>query len=355
MTIHWGVFWTRTRKHLKTCWLITAGIVTLYVVLIRPQERNPGIASSRATGLASSQAGWEPLGLWRQASMLHSIAPMPMLQKGAMGGVPQSMSLHRARLVADADKSSGNDEASTDRKLVRTATLNFVVKSTTQVSEKIIRLVDNAGGYLVTSQVSGGEDAPYASLVIRVPAAKFEEVRGQIRALGLRIDDESVGAEDVTRQYVDDDARLRNLRAQEQQYLDILRKAATVKDTLDVSEKLNEVRGAIEEKQAEFAALSRQVETVAINITLHTEADAQVFGLHWRPLYQLKIAAREGLTGLGDYVASMTYFIFYLPTLVLWLFTIVAGAAVVWRILRWTGRVFFGRSRIVLRQGGAAQ
>jgi hypothetical protein len=129
--------------------------------------------------------------------------------------------------------------------------------------------------------------------------------------------------------------------AQEQQYLGILRKAATVKDTLEVSDKLNEVRGAIEERQAEFEALSKQVETVAINITLRAEADAQVFGLNWRPLYQLKIAAREGLDGFGEYAASMTAFAFYLPTILLWLFTILAGAAVGWRILKWAARILF--------------
>jgi len=70
------------------------------------------------------------------------------------------------------------------------------------------------------------------------------------------------------------------------------------------------IRGAIEERQAEFEALSKQVETVAINITAAPEVDAQVFGLNWRPLYQLKIAAREGLDGLADYAASMTAFVF---------------------------------------------
>jgi hypothetical protein len=178
-------------------------------------------------------------------------------------------------------------------------------------------------------------------LNIRVPADKFGEVRAQIRKLGLRVESESIDAQDVTKQYVDQEARLRNLRAQEQQYLGVLRKAATVKDTLEVSDKLNEVRGAIEERQAEFEALSKQVETVAINITLQAEADAQVFGLNWRPMYQLKIAAREGLDGFGEYAASMTAFVFYLPTILLWLFTILAGAAVGWRTLKWAARRLF--------------
>ena len=197
----------------------------------------------------------------------------------------------------------------------------------------------------MNSQVSGNDEASFASVSIRVPAEKFTEVREQIRSLGTRVEGENVDSEDVTKQYVDDDARLRNLRAQEEQYLQILHRAATVKDTLEVSEKLNEIRGAIEEKQAEFSALSKQVESVAINVMMRAEADAQVFGLHWRPLYQLKSAAREGLEGVGTYVASMIFFAFYVPTIVLWLFSILAIAAIVWRILRWAITVFFGATR----------
>lgn len=64
---------------------------------------------------------------------------------------------------------------------------------------------------------------------------------------------------------MDQAARLRNLRVQESQYLGILKRAQTVKDTLEISEKLNEVCAQIEQ-QAEFEALSKQVETVAFTI-----------------------------------------------------------------------------------------
>ena len=238
-------------------------------------------------------------------------------------------------------RAGGEENSSEDRRLVRTESLGIIVKTPAETAEKIIKIGQGAGGFLVTSNVNGGADATSASLSIRVPAEDFDEVRAKIRKLSLRVESESIDAQDVTKQYVDQEARLRNLRAQEQQYLGILRKAATVKDTLEVSDKLNEVRGAIEERQAEFEALSKQVETVAINITLRAEADAQVFGLNWRPLYQLKIAAREGLDEFGEYAASMTTFVFYLPTILLWLFTILAGAAVGWRILRWAARRLF--------------
>jgi hypothetical protein len=50
-----------------------------------------------------------------------------------------------------------------------------------------------------------------------VPVARFAEVGAKIRKLGLRVESEQMEAEDVTRQYVDQQARLRNLRAQEAQ------------------------------------------------------------------------------------------------------------------------------------------
>ena len=163
-------------------------------------------------------------------------------------------------------------------------------------------------------------------------------MRSGIRKLGIRVENESFEAQDVTRAYVDQEARLRSLRAQETQYLEIMKRAVSVKDTLEVSEKLSEVRGQIEQQQAEFNALSKQVETVAISMSLHTEADVSVFGLNWKPLYQLKMSARDGVLALSTYVAAMAAFLFYLPAMLLWLATILAGAAVGWRVLKWAGR-----------------
>lgn len=346
MAICWGTFSIKSKKALRIGWLITAGLFAFYIGFVQPRERYRSVASERSTGLAATAGLWTPVSLWRQSLIIPRMAQEKLLDQDVVGDLPNAARVRSAAMTTyiDANRSSGGgggEEGSSDRKLVRTANLGLIVRSPAQCSEKIIQLAQAAGGFLVSSQVSGNTDLPSASLTIRVPAARFEQVRSKIRALALRFDSESVDAQDVTKQYVDEAARLRNLRAEEQQYLSILRKAATVKDTLEVSDKLNEVRGAIEERQAEFEALSKQIETVAININLRAETDAQVFGLRWRPLYQLKVSAREGLDGIGDYVSSMAAFVFYLPTILLWMFTIIAFAAIGWRILRLAVRVFF--------------
>jgi len=51
-----------------------------------------------------------------------------------------------------------------------------------------------------------------------------------------------------------------------------MKSAAKVQDMLEVSRKLSEVRGEIEQQQAEFATLSKQVETVALTLALRGRA-----------------------------------------------------------------------------------
>ena len=59
MEIPWGGFWQKSRNRLKAGWLITAGLVAIYLGAVEPMNRMKGISSSRATGLAAS-ADWQP-------------------------------------------------------------------------------------------------------------------------------------------------------------------------------------------------------------------------------------------------------------------------------------------------------
>ena len=349
----WRAFWT-SGKNLRNGWLAAIGLAALYVGAIRPYDIPRGIDNSRATGLAADNSTVGPLGYWRQARVFHQLGVSR--ERGALGvvgGLPGGIARGKrgpvqATVFLSAPQSLGQpqdaatEDVDKDRKIVRTSSLELVVAKPAEAAEKIRALAERVGGFLVSSEIRGDQDISGGSLTIRVPAARFEDARSEIRKLGLRVESERIEAQDVTRQYVDQGANLRNLRAEEGQYLAILKQAKTVKDTLEVSEKLSAVRGQIEQQQAEFDALSKQTETVTITVSLRAEAEARVFGLNWRPLYQTKLALRDGLDGVATYVSTMIAIVFFLPTIILWLVTIVIVCAVGWKTLRWVGRRFFG-------------
>ena len=328
MKVTQGALWLGGRKWLKTGWLIAAFLVAVYGGVIRPSRAFRGIAMQKTAALAAIERN------------RHWLVPLPQsvdnatLAAGIVGGVPGRVVSRSVPMMTYLPSDS-----LAERRLVRTSSIDLLVKSPAESAEKIRSLTEHVGGFLVKLQTNGAQDATNATLTIRVPVARFAEVGAEIRKLSLRLEGEQMEAEDVTRQYVDQQARLRNLHAQETQYLIILKLAKTVKDTLEVSEKLNGVRGEVEQQQAEFEALSKQVETVAVTVSLHSEAEANLFGLNWRPLYELKLAAMQGLEGLADYATAMFSLVFYLPAILLWLATILAGAALGWKILRLAARM----------------
>jgi hypothetical protein len=218
--------------------------------------------------------------------------------------------------------------------------MSMVVEHPAEVADKIAALAEGLGGYVETAE-SAGNNATTGTLTIRIPAARFDLAKTEIRELGIRIESENIGAQDVTRQYVDQDANLRNLKAEETQYLGIMKQAATVQDMLAVSEQLSNVRGQIERQQAEFNTLSQQIETVSIAISLRTEAEAQVLGLNWRPRYQLRMALRDGLEGVANYATAMIGILFYLPAVLLWLVTTLGVVVVGVKMFRRAGRKWF--------------
>lgn len=240
------------------------------------------------------------------------------------------------KTIPAAPASSQALDATTGRKMIRTASVEMIVQNPAEMADSITKIAEGMGGYLVSADV--GQNSTAAILTIRVPAARFDEARAQIRGLGLKVESEKVDAQDVTQQYVDQGATLRNLRAEEAQYLTILKQALTVKDLLAVDEKLSDVRGQIEQQQAEFNALSQQVETVAITISLRTQAEAQIFGLNWRPLYQLKLAMRDGLESVATYASAIITILFDLPAILLWIGTIYLVGLGGWKGVRWAGR-----------------
>jgi hypothetical protein len=330
------------KKQHNLWWIALAGMAAMIIVATGRMNLQK---SQLAENIAEKVAGRTTENYAREYA---ARAPAVNVDKARVHGVElTSLSIAQTEPLPNAPAQPGMD-----RKMVRTSSVDLIVRKPAEVAEKIRGLAEGMGGFLVSSEVSGGTDAGSGSLTIRVPAARFEEARAEIRKLGLKVEREKVEVQDVTRQYVDDDANLRNLRAEETQYLAILKQAHTVKDTLEVSEKLSGVRGEIEQQQAEFDALSKQIETVAITVSLRAEAQAQVFGLHWRPLYEMKLALRDGLDAVASYGVAMISIVFYLPAMLLWIVTIVVGGAVGWKLLRWVARVFFAWPRRTVVQNG---
>jgi hypothetical protein len=206
------------------------------------------------------------------------------------------------------------------RLIIRTADLTLVVKDTQEALDALTRLADEFGGFVVSSSASrAAEDALQGSVTLRVEAARFDEALARIRALAIEVRSESVRGEDVTAEYVDLDARLRNLEAAEAQLQQILKQATSTEDVLAVYRELTNLRSQIEQVKGRMKYLSQSAALATITVTLIPDALAQPIQVGgWQPAGVIRDALQALISALQG-----------LATIAIWLVIVVAPMALI--------------------------
>ena len=154
-----------------------------------------------------------------------------------------------------------------DRKIVQSTSVDMGVKEVGREFQEIIRIATTAGGFVATSSFSKVDDQTVADLTVRVPNAGYQDVLAQIRGKG-DVTNETSDANDVTEEYTDLSARLRTLQATEQRYLELLAVAKDVNDILTVQDRLDSVRGQIEQVQGRINLLDHLTDLATITVHL---------------------------------------------------------------------------------------
>lgn len=316
--------WKANRHWVAGGFLLSTGLFLLFMYITWRDEQR-GIAEQRATGLAAPA---EPTNVWAFARL--SSAPMAATAKGKqfLPGVE-----------------------SADRQIVRTGKLDIAVADPLRAAEQLREIATRLSGF-VSSSTASGTDARTrsATVALRVPASRFNDARAEIRSIASSIERDSIEARDVTREVVDQEAALRNYKAEEAQYLQILKRAAAVKDVLEVTAKLADVRGRIDKLDAEMRLLRHEVQLALLETNITPDTDAQVFGIPWRPLYRAKMSFREALAGLTSYMDEMLALVLKLPVIVLWAVTVVALIKLGWIVFRRIVLLFFPGAPVFSRE-----
>jgi hypothetical protein len=207
-----------------------------------------------------------------------------------------------------------------DRKIVKEASITLEVEDIARAMDEVAEMADELSGYVVSSYEHEYEWGVSGHISIRVPVEEFEEALVRLRQLAVAVPYETTTARDVTEEYVDLEAQLRNLQATEAQYLVLLEKAETVEDMLKVQKELSSVRGQIEQIEGRMKYLEQTSETSLIEVSLQ---ETQGLTEPWSASAALQSAVR-GLTTFGRGLATVLIWLgifcwAWVPPLVIWL------------------------------------
>ncbi len=155
-----------------------------------------------------------------------------------------------------------------DRMIVRTGNIYLVVEDVVIAIDRITTFTDEFEGYVVSSRSWKEGERLIGDITIRVPAERYTDAVDALRDMAVEVISESSSSQDVTEEYVDLQAKLRNLEASEEQLLKLMEKATKVEEILSVQQELSKTRGEIEQTKGRMEYLERTSATSLIEIHL---------------------------------------------------------------------------------------
>ena len=154
-----------------------------------------------------------------------------------------------------------------NRIIVRTVDMGIIVPDVPRAAEEILATTRNYGGWQVTSDRSRTHRA---SLAVRVPAERLDEFVDSVREMSERVEYETSNSQDVTDQYVDNEARLNGLRRTEERLFEFLERAGNIEDALNVQRELAAIQLEMEAIEGRLRFLSQTAAFSLVNLSLTT-------------------------------------------------------------------------------------
>lgn len=242
------------------------------------------------------------------------------------------------RVVKEGAGRSGSDLGSaSEQMIIRTVNMTVVVKDTDETLEALRSLVKNYEGYFADSYRWLVNDQPYARVTLRVPAGSLDEVLQTVRGMVIKVQEENISGQDVTEEYVDLQARLRNLEATEKELLALLTEVrenrGKAEDILKIHRELTSIRGQIESLKGRKQYLERMTAMATLHIEIRPKEAPRplVEKAKWSPLVTISKALRSFINLFQVLLDLIIYVLIFSPYVLI-------PVIVIWLLVRWIRR-----------------
>lgn len=245
-------------------------------------------------------------------SSLQLGAPMNagIAQRGEMNIMPQTADYAPAPEV-------------TDRMVIQNSDLSLLVKNVRESIDAIISTTSQMGGYMVDSSLSSPGESPSGTITIRVPAKDLSKMLEFLRGHAIKVVSENLTGQDVTDQYVDNEARLLTLERTKTKFEDIFNRAVEISDITNLQQQILSVQSQIDAVKGQQLYLQKNAEMARVTIYLSTDELALPYAPQdsWRPGVIYKLAVRSLIVHfrvLAEWFIWIgVYSIIWIPALIL--------------------------------------
>jgi hypothetical protein len=234
--------------------------------------------------------------------------PVTMMEEIAPPPPPAS---YRSRVEKDSEPMG-------EQKLIKTSYLTVEVANYDLARVQVDSIISLHKAWISVENMNNYNHRISNNLAIRVPSQSFENLTNSLLSIAKKINSHSVESVDVTEEFIDIESRLKNQRAVEKKFTDLLRRTDSIEQILMIESKLAEVRGQIESIEGRLKYLSNRVSYSTINLEIYQTIDFKFVPEPMESFWErLKNSIHKGWTG------CIAFLLFLIRLWPLWLVGIV--------------------------------
>ena len=324
--------------------LITIALTTVVVLTLVGIVSSQVIVGSTFNAVSRSLDGGYGGGAQPELYAQSSVAEAPAFDAAAP---PMDF------ISKSADSTGNTLSTDVNRLVIRNADLAIVVKDPNADKDRISKLAEELGGYVVSSNLyqsfygPNNTEVQEATITIRVPVEKLEDALKTIKEDAVDVDYENITSLDVTSEYVDLQSRLTAKQAAEKKLLEIMEQAEKTEDVLAVYNQLQMIQTEIESLKGQIKYYEQSAALSSISVRLIAEVGTQPIEVGG---WKIEGTAKEAIQDLIFFLQGFTQFLikFFLNYLwrillivLLFYMAFVVGRAIFRR---------FNRSRVVVEE-----
>jgi len=206
-----------------------------------------------------------------------------------------------------------------DKKVIKNGNLNLKVDKIDEAVNEIEKIAKDNQGEIASSNIrQSTRNIKNGSMVVRVPVTNFEKTFSEIKTKASLVLNESTSGKDVTEEYSDLQAQLKNKKAEEESFIKILDRAGEIADVLAVTREVSRVRGEIERLQGRIKYLSSQTDMSTISVSLSEDQEVTIVN-SWRPGQEVKESFNALVKNVQEGINFIIRFlIVVIPILAVW-------------------------------------
>ncbi|MCA9302257.1 DUF4349 domain-containing protein [Candidatus Nomurabacteria bacterium] len=149
--------------------------------------------------------------------------------------------------------------------------LSMVVLDVNKAVLDIQEIAQNkAKGYLVTKDISNGEENSYGSITVRIPGENKDLFVKEVKSLGLRVVTETINVGDITDSYTNYEKQLEPLQKANEIFYGLLTTTTDVNEVLKVQQAITNTQKQIDRIEGQMRMLEKQSQTNLITIYVAT-------------------------------------------------------------------------------------